>query len=127
VSKLGPFSVRVVAGAVEIGVRPPYLTVGTPRFMCIPMEAIGVDPHLQWWSFRFSSTMQPDKSGAKMRTTSIGFPLWLPLAVIGLPTARLWRLRWRDRFGPGHCRKCGYDLTGLPAPAACPECGRAAS
>lgn len=45
----------------------------------------------------------------------------LPFVIIlALPTALLW---WRDRRPPaGHCRNCGYNLTGLPEPR-CPECG----
>jgi len=27
-------------------------------------------------------------------------------------------------YGPGHCRECGYNLTGLTSPR-CPECGAA--
>jgi len=51
---------------------------------------------------------------------SIELPLWLPLLLVAVPTALLW---WRDRRYPaGHCRNCGYDLTGNVS-GVCPECG----
>ena len=48
-------------------------------------------------------------------------PLWIPFAIIVLPTAYLF---WRDRcrIPSGHCQKCGYDLTGNVS-GVCPECG----
>jgi hypothetical protein len=47
-------------------------------------------------------------------------PLWCPFVLIAGITAFLW---WRDRrLPPGHCRKCGYNLTGNVS-GVCPECG----
>lgn len=48
------------------------------------------------------------------------FPLWIPLAI----TATIVRARRRAarRIPPGHCRVCGYNLTGNLS-GKCPECG----
>ncbi len=48
-------------------------------------------------------------------------PLWAPLLALGVPAFSLW---WVDRrrFPSGHCRGCGYDLTGNVS-GSCPECG----
>ncbi len=48
-------------------------------------------------------------------------PFWLPLALTAIPTALLF---WRDRprIPPGHCQKCGYNLTGNVS-GICSECG----
>lgn len=49
-------------------------------------------------------------------------PLWIPLLLLGIPTAVFW---WRDqRYLVGHCQDCGYDLTGNVT-GICSECGEA--
>ncbi len=52
-------------------------------------------------------------------SASLHLPPWLVL--FAGPTALLW---WRDRrrIPPGHCQKCGYNLTGNVS-GVCPECG----
>ena len=72
-----------------------------------------VQTGLFFWWFDY----QP---GTLTRGSCFSTPLWLPLAVIGVPTILAWR---RDRpFPPGHCQRCGYDLTGNVS-GRCPECG----
>ncbi len=53
--------------------------------------------------------------------TYVGVPLWLLFALVVVPTVVLWH-RDRRRIGPGHCRRCGYNLTGADH-EKCPECG----
>lgn len=65
----------------------------------------------------------PNPSARRFITFTAFIPFWclFPLAVI--PTVMLWR---HDRgFPPGHCRSCGYDLTGNTT-GVCSECGVAA-
>jgi len=58
-------------------------------------------------------------------TLAVSVPLWWVAAPLLLLTAILWWLD-RRRVPPGHCRKCGYDLTGNVT-GVCPECGAPAS
>jgi hypothetical protein len=55
-----------------------------------------------------------------MQLAFIQLPLWIPFLLFAIPTVYVW---WRDRrIPPGHCRKCGYNLTGNVS-GVCPECG----
>ncbi len=49
---------------------------------------------------------------------------WLPVA-IAAPAFTLASIAFmqRDTSQPGKCTRCGYDLTGIPQKAPCPECG----
>jgi hypothetical protein len=49
------------------------------------------------------------------------FYVWPMLLVIVTPTAVLFWLGRRDH-PPGHCQRCGYDLTGNIT-GRCPACG----
>ena len=51
----------------------------------------------------------------------VDIPLWIPLVVVAISTGFLWR-RERKRPRSGHCRSCGYNLTGNVS-GVCPECG----
>ena len=89
------------------------------------------NPQPEGWSLAFSRSaprflfnMFPSVVGSPPRIDWRGyFPLWIPLALVGLMTFALW---WRERrpFPPGCCRTCGYDLTGNVS-GRCPECGGA--
>ena len=54
-------------------------------------------------------------------TWSLNIPLYLVLLSAALPTAFLW-YRDRRRIPPGHCQRCGYNLTGNVS-GVCSECG----
>jgi hypothetical protein len=52
------------------------------------------------------------------------WPAWATvLLTAAMPAVRMWRRLRRGRFGPGHCRGCGYDLRGNES-GVCPECGQ---
>ena len=48
------------------------------------------------------------------------FSLLAVLLLVAIPTLLVWR--FVPKFPRGHCRRCGYNLTGLTE-ARCPECG----
>ncbi len=79
-----------------------------------PVHSNRFEPGVVWlphWRFDMNA-----------RTQFITLPLWLPFLLTAIPTVILWR---RDRrIPPGHCQRCGYDLTGNVS-GRCPECGSA--
>jgi hypothetical protein len=58
------------------------------------------------------------------RSACFDVAYWLVAAAAGSPLA--WAALARRSPPPGHCRRCGYDLTGN-ASGVCPECGAVAA
>ena len=50
----------------------------------------------------------------------VELPLYAVFLAVAVPTLLIWR--FVPKFPRGHCRRCGYNLTGLTE-ARCPECG----
>ncbi len=71
------------------------------------------------WHPHMGSSPRLDRYGKK--GTHVVAPLWLLFLIVAVLTAALF---YRDhrRIPPGHCQKCGYDLTGNMS-GKCPECG----
>ncbi len=78
---------------------------------------------MRWWPGCRSTALS-----GNMIFLVIVLPLWMPFVALAIPVALLFwfdrRHRRRARRArAGHCAACGYDLAGLAAGAACPECG----
>jgi hypothetical protein len=71
----------------------------------------------------FGRRWKPEASRSVVLSTTrwhMVVPLWIPAVVFG---AGIW---WSVRggwTGPGTCKRCGYDVRGVPG-NVCPECGR---
>ncbi len=101
-------------------------------FECAPVAEPWGRANFAWWSFRREIPASPFVGPRHL-------PLTYPILALALPAAWLWftDTRARRRRRAGRCRKCGYDLTGLPLRSAhttaaadraspiCPECGAA--
>ena len=72
------------------------------------------------WGFEWPRYLSA-QVGPIPTTGGVGLPLWFVLAITAIPTAILF-YRDRRRIPPGHCQKCGYNLTGNVS-GICPECG----
>ena len=93
-----------------------------------------VDPTaaLGWRIRRFGSIPLPwrQRFGLALPFTSsrgpgklvVSIPLWTLLCLVGAPTALMFWLDHHRRPKPGHCRTCGYNLTGNES-GICSECG----
>ena len=92
---------------------PPFPRGLTCRWLTeTPPASRGWGGHGFRWIYRSSSFIK-----------SLDIPLWIFLLPVGVATLMLWG-RDRKHHKPGHCRKCGYNLTGNES-GLCPECGLA--
>jgi hypothetical protein len=74
--------------------------------------------HRVW--FPGGHTAPSPMGGTVFRMTLPLWIVWGPLAFAAWKFDRRFVARWRQ---PGQCLGCGYDMTGLPEAAVCPECG----
>jgi hypothetical protein len=93
-------------GAVAVATYDPRMTDFTVFFD---------RPAPQWPRFW---RPQWGKKGAPVYVVLV--PLWIPIVLVAGLT--YWAHRRARGFPPGHCRRCGYDLTGNIS-GTCPECG----
>jgi len=104
-------------GALWYAWRPAAWRLETDRYLPEPgwtIASYGDPPetlNLAWWVER----------RVNRAWEWLGVPLWMPFLLVGVATGMLWR-RDRHRRTPGHCARCGYDLTGNVS-GRCPECG----
>lgn len=59
--------------------------------------------------------------GGSHNKKELAVPFWIAFVTVAIPTAWLWH-HGRRRVLPGHCARCGYDLTGNTS-GTCSECG----
>jgi hypothetical protein len=78
------------------------------------------------WHIWGDNPTYPTKWTPSMRGSTAGrfellLPMWMPLLLTAGASAWLF---WQDRrrYLPGHCRACGYNLTGNTS-GKCSECG----
>ena len=129
-------TLTVLSGWFEIQVNAK---LGSRRFaMCTLPNRLGIlalDPSVHWtqpfeitlWPephvphFGFRDIFRFDWVSVPSRYEGIDAPLETLLLAVIFPTALLCYLD-RRRIPPGHCRNCGYNLTGNVS-GLCPECG----
>ena len=109
----GRVFIGAYAGGIDVKLStkpslPPYLGWSGPSK---PLKFLG---------FRGLPSVSRYRAVQAVDVQTVYVPLWIPLLLLGLPTAILWH---RDRRPPkGHCQNCGYGLTANDS-GVCPECG----
>ncbi len=112
VPNVGDPSLYLRAGSVSL-VRESM--VSAPLF--VEGHSLGLS---RWNSWTAQWVMHGSKAGPIYTWAYFEFPIWLLFLTVLLPTLLVWR--FVPKFPRGHCRRCGYNLTGLTE-ARCPECG----
>lgn len=89
----------------------------------LPNSSLEFDGWLEFDEYPHYHNPIPPKFYSHRWGFSVVIPFWLMIVAFGMVTGALFWLDTRSRQTPkGHCRKCGYNLTGN-ASGICPECG----
>jgi hypothetical protein len=83
-------------------------------------SGLSIQPMTTRLGFRF---LWPRITSSPDGRTVAYLPIWILLTPLAVATGLLWWID-RRRIPSGHCRRCGYNLTGNIS-GRCPECGTA--
>jgi hypothetical protein len=72
----------------------------------------------EYYELSFGGVSNVHDYGSCMAANEV-VPLWAPLIPLSIAAMWLWN---KESVPPGHCQRCGYDLTGNVS-GRCPECG----
>ena len=120
----------VIAWVVSTWRTVTYATIGRPRYAVnldagglycvrIPNPPRSLKPGWHMYPRQGPMLWKPDWDWYRS-LQGVRIPFWLPLLLLLVPLALLWRRG--QQVPPGHCHTCGYDLTGNVS-GRCPECG----
>ena len=98
-TKHGPYA-RVCLGSFAVA-------LGLDEELAEPSQRLSPLPEWNLWNYWAAGSWV------------IAVPLYAMFAAALLTTTAVWR--FVPKFPRGHCRRCGYNLTGLTK-ARCPEC-----
>ncbi len=85
------------------------------------VESVPSSTDILPWRFEIDNTVLAYGNDGTFTVWDVSVPFWMPFLIVASPTTILWWLD-RRRIPPGHCQKCGYNLTGNVS-GVCPECG----
>jgi hypothetical protein len=131
-SKGGSTRISVSRGAVWVQVSDKDLT-GAKGLRILPAGwALWFNSPSATWHYgvlmdRTISSYRQDQAGTHITYTigTVAVTLLYPFVLFAAPAELLWWIdqRTRRRARRGLCNECGYDHSGLPQGAKCPECG----
>lgn len=108
------YQISAMQGTLYFGWRPEGWSAATDAYAGEPGWTVAKYSGFEWcWWFG---------RGRLTTITWVEIPLYIPLGILLLLTALSWYKAIQHRVLPGHCQKCGYDLTGNTS-GRCPECG----
>ncbi len=106
------------AGVVTLFRDPSNSASATRFFRTLPQR---MSPHPTHFVECYG--LELPKASIEAHRLTVRAPIWLLIALVGLPTAFLYYVD-HDRAPAGYCGRCGYDLTKNES-GVCPECGLA--